>query len=107
MLLSEAWRSLTANLSTTFAAAITVLIGMALVGMLVGFGTYARAWTDKTKKELVVHVYFCTDQTCAKYATGKQIDRVRIKLQKNPLVKKVTFVSKEEAFWRWPSPTRA
>ena len=78
MLLSEAWRSLTANLSTTFAAAITVLIGMALVGMLVGFGTYARAWTDKTKKELVVHVYFCTDQTCAKYATGPQIDRVRI-----------------------------
>ena len=98
MLLSEAWRSLTANLSTTFAAAITVLIGMALVGMLVGFGTYARAWTDKTKKELVVHVYFCTDQTCAKYATGQQIDRVRIKLQKNPLVKDVTFISKEQAF---------
>jgi cell division transport system permease protein len=98
MLLSEAWRSLTANLSTTFAAAITVLIGMALVGMLVGFGTYARAWTDKTKKELVVNVYFCTDQTCAAYATPKQIDRVRITLQKNPLVKDVKFVSKEEAF---------
>jgi cell division transport system permease protein len=98
MLLSEAWRSLTANLSTTFAAAITVLIGMALVGMLVGFGTYARAWTDKTKKELVVHVYFCTDQTCTAYATPKQIDRVRIKLQSNPLVKDVKFISKEEAF---------
>ena len=98
MLLSEAWRSLTANLSTTFAAAITVLIGMALVGMLVGFGTYARAWTDKTKQELVVNVYFCTDQTCAAYATSKQIDRVRIKLQKNPLVKEAKFVSKEEAF---------
>ena len=110
MLLSEAWRSLTANLSTTFAAAITVLIGMALVGMLVGFGTYARAWTDKTKKELVVNVYFCTDQTCAKYATGPQIDRVRIKLQKNPLVKNVKFISKEEAFWRCevqPGPDRA
>src|SRR5438045_667170 len=98
MLVSEAWRSLTANLSTTFAAAITVLIGMALVGMLVGFGTYARAWTDKTKKELVVHVYFCTDQTCAAYATGPQINRVRIQLQKNPLVKSVRFVSREEAF---------
>jgi cell division transport system permease protein len=98
MLLSEAWRSLTANLSTTFAAAITVLIGMALVGMLVGFGTYARAWTDKTKKELVVHVYFCTDQTCAAYATPKQIDRVRVQLQRNPQVKNLEFVSKEEAF---------
>ena len=84
MLLSEAWRSLTANLSTTFAATITVLIGMALVGMLVGFGTYARAWTDKTKKELVVHVYFCTDQTCAQYATRKQIDRVRDQAAEEP-----------------------
>src|SRR5215216_6324827 len=64
MLLSEAWRSITANLSTTIAAAVTVLIGMALVGMLVGFGTYARSWTDKTKRELVVKVFFCTDQTC-------------------------------------------
>ena len=99
MLLSEAWRSLTANLSTTFAAAITVLIGMALVGMLVGFGTYARSWTDKTKRELVVHVYFCTDQTCPTggYANGKQMERVRVKLASNPQVKSVRFVSKEHA----------
>jgi cell division transport system permease protein len=97
MLLSEAWRSLTANLSTAFAATITVLIGMALVGMLVGFGTYARSWTDKTKRDLVVHVYFCTDQTCTAYATGPQINRVRIQLQKNPQVKSVRFVSKELA----------
>ena len=99
MLLSEAWRSLTANVSTTFAAAVTVLIGMALVGMLVAFGTYARSWTDKTKKELVVHVYFCTDTTCPtnSYATGPQMNRVRIKLQKSPLVKSVRYVSKEQA----------
>ena len=33
---------------------------------------------------------------------AKQIDRVRIQLQKNPLVKEVTFVSKEEALQgRW------
>src|SRR6266540_6149439 len=100
MLMSEAWRSLTANLSTTFAAAVTVLIGMALVGMLVGFGSYARAWTDKQKGKLVVNVYFCTDLKCPAhgYATGKEIDRVRIRLQSNPLVRSVTFVSKEEAF---------
>jgi cell division transport system permease protein len=98
MLLSEAWRSLTANLSTTFAAAVTVLIGMALVGMLVAFGTYARSWTDKTKRELVVHVYFCTDTTCATgYETPKQANRVRVQLQKSPLVKSVKFVPKEEA----------
>ena len=99
MLLSEAWRSLTANLSTTFAAAVTVLIGMALVGMLVGFGTYARSWTDKTKRELVVHVYFCTDQTCPTegYPNSKQMERVRVKLASNPQVKSIRFVSKELA----------
>ena len=99
MLVSEAWRSLTANLSTSIAAGLTVLIGMALVGMLVGFGSYARSWTDKTKRELVVKVFFCTDLTCARhgYATGKEIDRVRIKLQSNPLVQSVQFVSKEQA----------
>jgi len=100
MLMSEALRSMTANISTTFAAAVTVLIGMALVGMLVGFGTYARSWTDKTKRELVVHVYFCTDQTCPQtgYATPKQIERVRVKLASNPQVQSVKFVSKEAAF---------
>jgi cell division transport system permease protein len=107
MLLSEAWRSLTANLSTTFAAAVTVLIGMALVGMLVGFGTYARSWTDKTKKELVVHVYFCTGadgadaqqaQHChGKDATQKQINAVARTLQKDPLVGSIRFISKEQA----------
>lgn len=97
MLLSEAWRSLTANVSTTFAATVTVLIGMALVGMLIGFGTYARSWTDKTKKELVVHIYFCTDTTCASYETPKQANRVRIMLQQNPKVKSVRFISRDLA----------
>ena len=35
----EAVRSLTANLSTTFAATMTVLIGMFLLGLLIAFGT--------------------------------------------------------------------
>jgi cell division transport system permease protein len=100
MVLSEALRSISANLSTSIAAGLTVLIGMALVGMLIGFGSYARSWTDKTKRELVVKVFFCTDQTCPQtgYASGKQIDGVRVKLQSDPLVRSVKFVSKEEAF---------
>ena len=100
MLLSEAWRSITANLSTTIAAAVTVLIGMALVGMLVGFGTYARSWTAKTKRELVVKVFFCTDQTCPQtgYETAKQVDRVRVKLESDPQhVKSIKFIPKEQA----------
>ena len=94
---SEALRSITANLSTTVAATLTVLIGMFLVGMLIGFTTYARSWGDQKKGELVDNVYFCTDQTCTKAATPKQMDSVRATLEASPLVKKVTFVSKEEA----------
>jgi hypothetical protein len=45
-----------------------------------------------------VNVFFCTDMTCTAYATPKQIERVRPKLEANPLVKSVKFVSREEAF---------
>jgi hypothetical protein len=45
-----------------------------------------------------VEVFFCTDQTCATQVTAKQIGRVRSKLESNPLVKSVKFVSKEQAF---------
>ena len=41
---AEAWRSLTASLSTTLAAALTVLIGMFLVGLLIAFWTFADSW---------------------------------------------------------------
>jgi len=96
---SEAFRSITANLSTTVAATLTVLIGMFLVGMLIGFTTYARSWGDQKKGELVDNVYFCTEQTCLKggAATPKEMRSVRATLEASPLVKSVTFVSKEEA----------
>jgi cell division transport system permease protein len=99
MLSAEAWRSITSNISTTFAAVVTVLIGMFLIGLLVAFGTYAESWTAQQKKKLVVKVYFCTDQTCPQhsYATKEEIDKVGTTLQANPYVKSVTFVSKEEA----------
>jgi cell division transport system permease protein len=97
---SEAFRSITANLSTTVAATLTVLIGMFLVGMLVGFTTYARSWGDQKKDELLVKVFYCTDETCAKEATPKQVNAVRAKLEANPQVKTVTFVPKEEALDR-------
>jgi cell division transport system permease protein len=94
---SEALRSISANLSTTIAATLTVLIGMFLVGMLVGFTTYARSWGDQQKRKLVVNVFYCTDQTCSKAATAKQVREVEAQLRASPLVKKVTFVSKEQA----------
>ena len=42
LLFSEAWRSLGANLSTTVAATMTVLIGMFLLGLFIALGTVDR-----------------------------------------------------------------
>jgi cell division transport system permease protein len=100
MIGSEALRSITANLSTTIAATVTVLIGMFLVGLLIAFGTWARSWSDHTKDKLVVKAFFCTESTCDKQATPKQIDAVRVMLESNPRVKDAHFVSKEVALER-------
>jgi cell division transport system permease protein len=100
MIGSEAVRSITANLSTTIAATVTVLIGMFLVGLLIAFGTWARSWSDHTKDKLVVKTFFCTEATCPKPATAKQIEAVRIKLESNPQVKTADFVSKDAALER-------
>jgi cell division transport system permease protein len=106
MIGSEALRSITANLSTTIAATVTVLIGMFLVGLLIAFGSWARSWSDHTKDKLVVKTFFCTESTCARPATGKQIDQVRILLESNPKVKTATFVNKEEALDRMRKQNR-
>jgi len=42
LLLSESLRSLTANLSTTVAATMTVLIGMFLLGLFIALGHLGR-----------------------------------------------------------------
>jgi cell division transport system permease protein len=98
LVVAEALRSISANFSTTIAATLTVLIAMFLVGLLVGFFTYARSWSDQQKGKLLVEVFFCTDITCPKdgRATAQQINAVRAKLEASPLVREVSFVSKEE-----------
>jgi cell division transport system permease protein len=104
LLVSEALRSVTANLSTTFAATATILIGMFLVGVLIAFGTYARSWSEHKKGELLVEVFYCTDSLCPDTggATQDQITAVRRKLDPatNDLVRRVDFVPKEEALAR-------
>jgi cell division transport system permease protein len=94
---AEAWRSMTASLSTTAAATMTVLIGMFLVGLLIALGTWAMAWSDHQKKKLLVEVFLCTDTTCAREVTPKQVNDLRVQLESDDRVKTVTFVSKEEA----------
>jgi cell division transport system permease protein len=98
MVFSEALRSIGANASTTVAATMTVLIGMFLLGLLVALGTWVNSWSDHTKGKLEAKVYFCTPLTCSSgYPTGKQINAVRVQLEKMPEVKSVVFVSKEQA----------
>jgi cell division transport system permease protein len=95
---SEALRSIGANISTTAAAIMTVLIGMFLLGLFIALGSWVISWTDHVKKDLVVNVYFCTDLTCDKEALPKQINAVSAQLDQNPMVKSYRFVSKEDAW---------
>jgi cell division transport system permease protein len=93
LVFSEAVRSIGANLSTTFASALSVLIGMFLVGVFIGLGTWLVSWSDEKKRELTVHV-FIRDE-----ATSKQVNALRISLESDPRVQEggVTFISKAEA----------
>ncbi|HXY16896.1 MAG TPA: permease-like cell division protein FtsX [Gaiellaceae bacterium] len=94
VVVSEAFRSLGANLSTTVAATMTVLIGMFLLGLFIALGTWVVAWSDHVKSELDVKVYF------ADAASPRQVNAVRIYLANEVIagrVKDYRFVSKDEA----------
>ena len=92
LLFSEAWSSISQNISTTFAATMTVLIGMFLLGLFVALGTWVLSYSDHVKKELTVKVFFAptTDQA-QEYAVRQKLikDKTRIKT--------IVFVSKEQA----------
>jgi cell division transport system permease protein len=92
-LFAEALRSIGANVSTTVASALSVLIGMFLIGVFIGLGTWLVSWSDDKKRELAVHV-FIADQ-----ATTKQVNELRVLLESDKRVKPggITFISKAEA----------
>ena len=94
LIFSEALRSIGANLATTFASAVSVLVGMFLIGVFIGIGTWLVSWSDDKKRELAVHV-FISDQ-----ATQKQVNELRVLLESDPRVKKpggIEFITKAEA----------
>jgi len=97
LIIGESLRSLGANVSTTLAATVTVLIGMFLLGLFIAFGSWVVSWSNHVKRELVVHVYYCTNDTCAKEATTKQMNTIANLASESPLVKRVIPVSKEQA----------
>ncbi len=93
MIVGEAWRSITASMSTTVAATMTVLVAMLVLGTTIGLGTWVLSYSDHLKQQLLVKVYFTNDRT------PKQINAIgrRFDPKVNPLVQKLTFVPKEEA----------
>jgi cell division transport system permease protein len=98
VVIAEAWRSLTASLSTTLASALTVLIGMFLVGLLIGLGTWARSWSEHAKGKLDINVYLCSADKCGHTeVTTRQKNDVRVQLQGDPRVASVEYISKEQA----------
>jgi cell division transport system permease protein len=113
LILAESIRSLGANLSTTVAATMTVLIGMFLLGLMIAFGTWTISWSNHVKKELLVKVAFCTVDTCKQHgeATAAEINAVARKLQADTQhVKSIQFVTKEQALkemqHRYPALTQ-
>jgi cell division transport system permease protein len=85
LLFSEAWASIRQNISTTFAATMTVLIGMFLLGLFIALGTWVLSWSDHVKSQLSVKVDMCTVgfNACTHTATPQEINSVRVWLVKD------------------------
>jgi cell division transport system permease protein len=94
LLVSEAWRSLGANVSTTFAAMMTILIGMFLLGLTIAISSWTISYANHIKSELQVRVDMNSSEDKAGQATISQENAVARRLEHDPLVAKFTFVPK-------------
>jgi cell division transport system permease protein len=93
LFVGEALRSIGANISTTVAATMTVLIGMFLLGLFIALFSWVNSWTDHVRKDVVVKVYFAQNPD----ASPAQMNTVKAKLMSFPETKTVLFVSKQDA----------
>jgi cell division transport system permease protein len=87
----EAVQSVRASMSTTLAATTTVLIGMFILGLAIGLGTWLLSWSHNLDHQITTKVYFLQE------ATPTQETAVARRVQHDPRVKHVVFVSKEQA----------
>jgi len=94
LVVSEAFRSIGANISTSFAATMTVLIGMFLLGLLIALGTWVVSWSEHVKDQLEVKVFFVDD------VTPKQVNAVGAFLRTDERIKDYQFVTRAEALER-------
>jgi len=104
LVFSEAVRSIGANLSTSIAATMTVLIGMFLLGLFIALGTWVVSWSDHVKSELQIRVIFLDD------VTPKQVNKVGAYLGADSQISQYHFVSRAEALKdmerRYPNYTK-
>ena len=94
LVISEAVRSIGANLSTSIAATMTVLIGMLLLGLSIALGSWVVSWSDHVKSQLEEKVFFVEG------VAPKQVNTVGRHLAKDERIKEYQFVSKTEALRR-------
>ena len=94
LVVSEAFRSIGSNLSTSFAATMTVLIGMFLLGLLIALGTWVVSWSDHVKEQLQVKVFFVDG------VAPKQVNAVGAYLRADDRIRDYQFVSRAEALER-------
>ena len=92
LFISEAVRSIGANISTTVAATMTVLIGMFLLGLFIALFSWVNSWTNHVRKDVIVKTFMTQE------AVPQQINSVRAQLESFPETKSVRFISKDEAW---------
>jgi cell division transport system permease protein len=94
LVVAEALRSIGSNISTSFAATMTVLIGMFLLGLLIALGSWVVSWSEHVKNQLEVKVFFVEG------VTPKQVNAVGSFLRTDDRIKDYQFVSRAEALER-------
>jgi cell division transport system permease protein len=93
LIFAESWRSLSANVSTTVAATVTVLIGMFLLGLFIALGTWVVSWSNHVKSQLMVKVYFADRAGPKDWNSAARYIQNSSGIQ----IKNLDFVPKDEA----------
>jgi cell division transport system permease protein len=92
--LVEAIRSIRANFAISMAATVTVLIAVFILGAFIPSFLYVQSAVDNQKERVDIR-FFISD-----FATAAQRKALFMKLQNDPRVDKISFVSKDEAYQR-------
>jgi cell division transport system permease protein len=87
----EALRALRRNAAPSFAALATVLLTMLVLGVFIPIVQATTGAANDVRKRVLVDVYLVND------ATQEDVERVRELISGTPHVKRVEFISKEQA----------